>query len=228
MKTLMPTDTIVCDTARLNYYINCGKFDYDSELDNEAPSLFEKIMNAIEQWVNDFFRDLFDVKDAMFTSNSNMRYMWLTIGAIVLIAIAIVIIKKKMFFFKKKNKVEDDYQVVEDSIYGIDFEHDISIALKSHNYKEAVRLKYLQCLKMLSDGEHIDWRLYKTPAQYTGEFPHADFHSLTQRYVLVRYGDYAASATTYEELNNLYESIKSHLKDIPVMPSQKGGGENED
>ena len=227
MKPIMPNDTIVCDTAQLNYYINCGKYNYDTEIDENAPSLFEKIMDAIESWISDFFRDLFGIKDAVFSSDSYMRYVWIVVGVILLLTIAYLIYKKKMFFFHKETKVEDDYQVVEDTIYGIDFDENIATALKSSNYKEAVRLKYLQCLKMLSDGEFIDWRLFKTPKQYTQEFANSQFLDLTRNYVLVRYGDYTATLSTYESIDNLYKDIKAHLNEIPDIPVQEEGGDNE-
>jgi len=228
MKPLLPSDTIVCDTAQLKNYINCGKYNYDSELGDDAPSLFEKIQDAIGDWINDFFKDIFGVKDTVFSAHSDMRYVWIALAVIVLLVIAYFIYKKKMFFFSKKTKVEDDYQIVEDTIYGIDFDADIATALTSGNHKEAVRLKYLQCLKMLSDGSFIDWRIYKTPKQYTQEFTSAQFKDLTRRYVLVRYGNYNSSLSTYEEINALYEDIKTHLSKIPEIPVQEEGGDHED
>ena len=148
MKPLLPSDTIVCDTAQLKNYINCGKYNYDSELGDEAPSLFEKIQDAIGDWINDFFKDIFGVKDTVFSAHSDMRYVWIALAVIVLLVIAYFIYKKKMFFFSKKTKVEDDYQIVEDTIYGIDFDADIATALTSGNYKEAV-----------SDGEADEWTI---------------------------------------------------------------------
>ena len=191
-------------------------------------ALFEKIQDAIGDWINDFFKDIYGVKDTVFSAHSDMRYVWIALAVIVLLVIAYFIYKKKMFFFSKKTKVEDDYQIVEDTIYGIDFDADIATALTSGNHKEAVRLKYLQCLKMLSDGSFIDWRIYKTPKQYTQEFTSAQFKDLTRRYVLVRYGNYNSSLSTYEEINALYEDIKTHLSKIPEIPVQEEGGDHED
>ena len=45
----------------------------------------------------------------------------------------------------------------------------IADALCPTDYREAVRLLYLQTLKQLSDGKRIDWQLYKTPTQYIYE-----------------------------------------------------------
>ena len=81
---------------------------------------------------------------------------------------------------------------------------------------------------MLSDGSFIDWRIYKTPKQYTQEFTSAQFKDLTRRYVLVRYGNYNSSLSTYEEINALYEDIKTHLSKIPEIPVQEEGGDHED
>ena len=66
-----------------------------------------------------------------------------------------------------KNKLP--YEVGEDTIYGVDFSGGIADALSRSDYREAVRLLYLQTLKRLSDEKRIDWQPYKTPTQYINE-----------------------------------------------------------
>ena len=52
-----------------------------------------------------------------------------------------------------KNKLP--YEVEEDTIYGVDFSGGIADALSRSDYREAVRLLYLQTLKQLSDAARI-------------------------------------------------------------------------
>ena len=96
----------------------------------------------------------------------------------------------------KKNAENDGYIVEEDNIYGIDFPSTIDQALKVGNYREAVRLVYLQTLRHLSDAGKIDWQPAKTPSQYLNEYNGRPFHHLTTTFVRIRYGGYDADAST--------------------------------
>lgn len=74
------------------------------------------------------------------------------------------------------------YAVEEDTIYGVDFVRGIADALSRSDYREAVRLLYLQTLKQLSDEKRIDWQLYKTPTQYVYEVRMPAFRQLTNHF----------------------------------------------
>ena len=223
------TDTIACDTARLNSFVNSGNYDYNSEIGDVDKSLFEKAIDDFNHWLQDVFDGLFDIKDSVFTANGNMKYVWMVVGIAIILALLYLLYKKKMFFFKKKEKEDDNYEIVEDSIYGVDFEQDISRAIRLNNYREAVRLRYLQCLKLLSDHGLIDWRIHKTPAQYTQEYKERDFRSMTHQYVLIRYGDYTATSAIFDEISLKYQSIEKEVSGKGVIPPvpQVEGGENE-
>ena len=111
------------------------------------------------------------------------------------------------------------------NVYGIDFDKEIAAAVGRGDYREAVRLRYLQCLKFLSDHEVIDWRIYKTPAQYTREYKQAAFTQLTRTYVLVRYGDRDANQSVLDGIVSNYESIVERVKDSKVAAAgQEEGG----
>ena len=84
------------------------------------------------------------------------------------------------------------YTAGEDTIYGVDFPGGIAEALSRQDYREAVRLLYLQTLKQLSDAERIDWQLYKTPTQYLNE---------------VRYGNFEATEELFRTMRTLQEEI---------------------
>ena len=85
----------------------------------------------------------------------------------------------------------------EDTIYGVDFAERIADALARTDYREAVRLLYLQTLKQLSDGKRIDWQLYKTPTQYIYEVRLPAFRQMTNHFLRVRYGNFEATETLF-------------------------------
>ena len=221
---LQVTDTIVCDTTQLNGFINNGSYDYNSELVVEKESLLEKFFRLIKDWYN----DLFDGVDAVANGaryNSAIMMIIILVVVFLIIGALFIMYKKKMFFFRKGKKDAKDYEVVEESIYGVDFVDEISAALKRGNYNEAVRLKYLQCLRLLSDNEQIAWRIYKTPVEYTQEYKDDIFAQLTREYVLVRYGGYVASSETFDEISEKYRIIDKHVSEITQLSHQLQEGD---
>ena len=104
-----------------------------------------------------------------------------------------------------KNKLP--YEVEEDTIYGVDFSGGIADALSRSDYREAVRLLYLQTLKRLSDEKRIDWQPYKTPTQYINEVRMPVFRQLTNHFLRVRYGNFEATEELFDSMKSLQEEI---------------------
>ena len=112
--------------------------------------------------------------------------------------------------------------MTEDTIYGIDFPSEIEKAIDSHDYREALRLMYLQTLKWLSDNHQIDWQSFKTPTQYTNEWRNADFQKITLIFVKVRYGGFEAPEKMIAEMRVCQEAVKRVL-----LQEGKGGSYEE-
>ncbi len=144
MVTHLSHDTIVCDTTRLQEFINSGNYNYNSELDSsERPSLLGKAIDAFKSWLDKTMNDIMNGVDQTLFSSNIMKYVWIALAIILLLVIIYVIYKKRIFIFKPKASSTGGYEVVEDNIYGIDFEDEIERALTAGNFKEAVRLRYL-------------------------------------------------------------------------------------
>ena len=105
-----------------------------------------------------------------------------------------------------------EYEVTEDTIYGIDFPSEIEKALQNENFREALRLMYLQTLKSLSDYHQIEWQPFKTPTQYTFEFRQSDFKRMTSLFVRVRYGGFGADKDMIRDMHNLQASVDNFVK----------------
>ena len=103
-------------------------------------------------------------------------------------------------------------EVTEDTIYGVDFPSEIEKALENENFREALRLMYLQTLKSLSDYHQIEWQPFKTPTQYTFEFRQADFKRMTSLFVRVRYGGFGADKDMIRDMHNLQASVDNFVK----------------
>ena len=152
MNLTSPTDTLVCDTTQLARWQSDPAYDYGREL--MAPDI-----NVFE-WFNRWFGKILQ---KIFGSHFAEEY-----SGLILICIAILILllivwfvyrkRPELFMVSRKNALP--YTIEEDTIYGVDFPGGITEALSRQDYREAVRLLYLQTLKQLSDAERIDWHRF--------------------------------------------------------------------
>lgn len=201
-------DTLVCDTARIAVWQSDPAYNYNSEL--VTPDL--DLMGWVGMWVRKFMRHIFGSQFAE-------EYT-----GIVLAGVAIVIFLLLIWFLYKKRPelfmwMRDNhlpYTIQEDTIYGIDFQSVISLALSRNDFREAIRLLYLQTLKQLSDEDRINWQPYKTPTEYIYEIKletlRVPFRQLTNSFLRVRYGNFEATESLFVEMQACQKEI------------EKGGG----
>lgn len=198
MTEALPIDSTQLENLR-------GEYDYDSQIVKSGQSYIDLMQEAVRNIMrtifgNDTYRD-------------NETLIWSVIAVVLLAALVMLIIKKKpqLFFGKGRGNKKLDYSVTEDNIYGIDFDAEISRALNDGDFREAVRITYLKTLRLLSDGELIDWRPFKTPSQYSREFKDEQFHRMTGFFLKVRYGGFDADRELYDSMDRLAAGIKAKV-----------------
>ena len=76
----------------------------------------------------------------------------------------------------------------------------------------STKIPFTETLKLLSDDGRIDWQLYKTPTEYIYEVKQemlrTPFRNLTHGFLRVRYGNFPASESLFEELAALQTQIR--------------------
>lgn len=185
------TDTLSVDTLRIAEWRTKPEFDYNVEFKGSSFSLWDWFTDRFNQIMQNLFGDI-----SLGYTGEIIWYV-LGFGAIVAIIVYTLYRHPELLRWRSKKKAENDgYIVEEDNIYGIDFPSTIDQALKVGNYREAVRLVYLQTLRHLSDAGKIDWQPAKTPSQYLNEYTGRPFHHLTTTFVRIRYGGYDADVST--------------------------------
>lgn len=194
-----PVDTLVCDTVKVALWQSDSAYDYNRELITPEINIFEWFMKQF----NDFLRRIFGSRFA----NEYSEIILIGIAIVILLLIIWFVYKKRPELFMRSRKNRLPYSVEEDTIYGVDFQGGIEEALSRSNYREAVRLLYLQTLKELSDKGRIDWQLYKTPTQYNYEVRTQPFRELTNHFLRVRYGNFEATESTYRVMKALQDEI---------------------
>ncbi len=203
-------DTLTADQDRLFYWQSDPAFDYNAEFAVSAP---DDRGNILVEWLFDiisaFLRLIFGKPVSMSATHMVL------VGCLVLFVALLI-----WFLYKRRDRwigffrvSPVPYEVTADTIYGVDFDTDIRQAISQGNYKEAVRLVYLQTLRNLSDRELIFWELYKTPTEYIYELKEEDlripFRQLTNRFLEVRYGNFQATQRTYDQVSALRDRMVS-------------------
>ena len=193
-------DTLQIDTLQLSAFQHDPQFDYDRELMGGSQSLMEWITEVIGEWIS----DTFDVV----VSSDFVTYLLVMLGFLVIGIFAWFWWYKRPRMFMKGEKDDAlDYDVEEDTIYGVNFETAITHALEAQDYRQAVRLVYLQTLKYLEDEGKIEWQLSRTPSQYVRQVNTPPFTALSRHFINVRYGNFIATLDLYEQMKALQDDI---------------------
>jgi len=196
------TDTLFYDAAKIAHYQADNRFDYNSQLVHRNMSLYDILINWFREFLQRFLNNEFAEKYA--------ETIMIAIFVIFILLLIFFVYKKRPeLFYKEKNTWK--YNVEEETIYGVNFNKEINDAVSKNDYQLAVRLVYLQTLKYLSDYKYIDWQTYKTPTEYLYEMQmkdaKEDFRHLTNRFLMVRYGNFEATEATYNAVKGFQKVI---------------------
>lgn len=199
-----PTDTLIYDAAKIAEYQADKRFDYNSQLGTPEINFGEIIF----RWLSRFFNRFVDIETAdTFTTWFLVVFFIVVVGLIVFF-----VYKKRPELFLREKKQPIRYEVEEETIYGIDFEKELSAALSAGNFRAAIRMLYLQTLRFLSDRQFIDWQIYKSPAEYIYELKPTDlkapFRIFTNHFLQVRYGNFKASRELFDVMKELGDRLR--------------------
>lgn len=208
-------DTLTLDSTRWAAWTSNPDYDYGRELVQNERTLLEQLSQAFNDWLSSIFNGaLSDIAPAV----------WWVIAGVIIVALALVIVQRNPELFGRRNKQLEDSEDTEDTIYGVDFEDDIRKATAAGNWREAVRLTYLHALRILHDSGRIDWQPYKTPTQYTREVTTAEFRTMTNHFLRIRYGGFAASEALLHTMQELFAQVTTPQQTDDQTPSSTGFG----
>ena len=195
-----PADTLVCDTVQIAKWQSNPAYDYNRELITPEINVFEWLSRRFGELLRKIFGSRF--------AEEYSGLILICLAIVILVLIIWFLYKKRPELFMRSPKNKLPYEVEEDTIYGVDFPGGIADALFRSDYREAVRLLYLQTLKRLSDAARIEWQPYKTPTQYLYEVRLPAFRQLTNHFLQVRYGNFEATEELFRTMRALQEEIE--------------------
>ena len=200
---LLPVDTafvqaIQYDNQTYSEFKKDKAYDY-YHAKPESESFWNMLRWSIRQLLSEYFRLDLTEKQAKIT-------FWIIAALIVAgIFLLFYFFRPSWFYINKKRKIT--FGVEDEDIHALDFEQLIKNALKSEQYAEAIRWKYLQLLKTLHSKELISWDAHKTVIEYVYEIKQPDlkskFKEVSQLFLYYRYGNFEASRENWEEFSKL-------------------------
>ena len=208
-------DTLVIDSVRIAQWQSQHDFDYNRELVGDDTTFTEWLLMKLNELLGKIFG----------MDNGLASWILVLLALLVLAFIGLYIWRHHPGLFQRKESLQADDTETEDTIYGVDFEGSIRQAVSREDWREAIRLRYLQTLKTLTDSGQIDWQPYKTPTQYVREMASlpqplprrgevsggparsAAFRALTSHFLRVRYGNFPATHELYDEVCDLRKEV---------------------
>lgn len=223
-KAILKTDSSTInvryfDKTALSNYSKQPEFHYN---DTETqPSLWTRFWRWFWNWISHLFDFLkFDIhhsKSFFGVVLMIFEYLFILAGiaAVVFFILKLIGIDMLNLFKNKSLSANLPYSELLENIHEIDFDAEIEKAASQHNYRLAVRMLYLKCLKQLSDATLIQWQPEKTNSAYINELNNIEqrmaFKLLTRQFEYIWYGEFAIDGNIYKNVNFMFQKFKNDL-----------------
>lgn len=196
------------DTQKLKSYSQQTAFKYD-----QIAPVDDSLWNQFWAW---FWRRLSGLTRINYSGNF---FRYLIISAFIVLLVFAVMkftgVDFKLLMGKSKPVVVP-YAESTDNIHEIDFSTEIDQAIRSANYRLAVRLMYLLSLKKLNSSNLINWQPEKTNQTYIREITdpqqREQFSLLTTQFEYIWYGEFFIDQENFNQVKNSYDQFNTRLR----------------
>lgn len=151
------------------------------------------------------------------------------IGNMLFWGIIIVVFGGAIIYFLASNKVgfwapgnksitgrQMETDMFDENIFALPYKELLDKAYKEGNFRLAVRILYLQTLKMMSERHLINFQPEYTNIHYLMQLSNTDYHKdfsvITRHYEYVWYGKFSLSKEQYDKLSSDFNNIQKRIK----------------
>jgi len=198
------------DATAINKFKADPDFNYNDTPDAGEPSLWSRFW----AWV---WSALSNLMGRVPYSGTIIKYVLIGIS----VALILYVISKSIdidpvrLWRGEAKKIDVNYSESLENIHEINFDSEIENAISQSNYRLAVRLLYLKCLKQLSDTQLIQWQINKTNNTYIDELTNPEqkqtFKQITHQFEYVWYGNFAIDKQAFGNIDVLFQNFKKQL-----------------
>lgn len=210
------TKTLWPDSARVDVrsfdQAKLEKLKADPELDYGRSPAALNLWERFKIWLSAMLSRLFSVVE-----NANWFNILLTILALLLVVYVILRLLKidalTMFYTGKKTPVS--YGILDEDIHAMDFDKLIREALDKKEFRQAIRLLFLQALKLMADKNHILWQPGKTNHDYLEELTAKNlktgFNELNFYFEYAWYGNFTINESLYQKVDSIFKEWRTNV-----------------
>ena len=193
-------------SSSLNVYKNDKNFQYEKET-IQGETWWDRF------W--DWFWNKYDDIMSTETGRTTMKIIYWFLGIAALAFFVLKVSKmNRLNLFSASPQSKTPYTIEEENIHAISFDEAIQNALQEGNYRLAIRLVYLQNLKMLTDKDLIEWQLNKTNKDYLRELIPSLQQSFKHITDVFEYAWYGHFTVTKEDFATLKENVLEFQKQL--------------
>ncbi|WP_248722316.1 DUF4129 domain-containing protein [Seonamhaeicola sp. ML3] len=172
--------------------------------------------SRFKQWLNDFFKDLFDLQNE--GQASEATDMALKIAGVIIFLLVIFFIFKAVInkegawvFGKSSDKNIIPVTDIETNIHAVDFKKLIKKAESENNFRLAIRYYYLWLLKLLTQAEIIEYDVEKTNSDYQNEITQdnlkKEFAYTSYLYNYIWYGEFDVNPNEFNKAKHAFTKL---------------------
>ncbi len=185
----------------------------DPDFRYEEQALDLSWWKRFKQWLAYKWRELFSRDGSLSLLNGTL--IAVGVAALCYLILKLLGMDAASLFSRKSKRAPLDFTEHPESIHGIDFSQALEQAIETGNYRSAVRLLYLDCLKRLSDVHLIDWKPAKTNTAYAQELAEPGirdaFQRLTRQFEYIWYGDFGIDQHHFAQLREAFRQFDDRL-----------------
>jgi len=205
-----PTQINKVSESKREQFRNDLDLQYDVEARNDVGWL-----QRLKYWFNRQMRKLF--------GNSNVRSGWSLMRVLALLAVsglAVYVLWKmrlnRVFSESPRSSMKMSFEEIEENLLDVDIDERIDRAVKSGQYRKAVRLYYLKTLKLMTGEELIDWEINKTNSDYRYELRGSGFEGgfdeITSVFDYVWYGEFPIDKSSFEGFKKSFVQFHKNIQ----------------
>ena len=142
--------------------------------------------------------------------------IWITIVSIFVAAVVFFLLSNRINLFSRKAaKAVGDEATAEDDLHTASHDSLLAKYIAEKKYRLAVRVLYLQLLKMLSEKSIINYQPQLTNTHYLQQLAttplYQDFFKVTRHYEYIWYGEFPLSEEAFQKVSSDFANMKKEV-----------------
>ena len=206
------------DQASRQQYLDDKTYLYDRDIlakkEEEKRNLAKEQAGAQKRFEENIRNFFFDEALGSLSWGEFILYLFAILGVLFFV-LAYFQVDVRSVLRRKSKSTQLTLENLPQDIQALNFDQLILQATQAGQFREAVRLLYLETLKSLAKTNQIDWKINKTNQDYLNELRSSplrnEFSDLTLRYEYVWYGDFEIGRRGFDSMQQVFKRFQAKV-----------------